>query len=157
MAATRHHWIALLALVSSIFVLPAAPSSAESVCTTSLLVTSGEFADPAALSSGSVPGPGDYACIPAGSTARLSTDVTVDGVSIDGTLDGTGTLTVSDAGTPDVSQLSGTISTAGLTISAGSLVVDIAEMRGSSTLRVGPGSDGPGDHLHRLPPRPGAR
>ena len=131
MAATRHHWIALLALVSSIFVL-AAPSSAESVCTTSLLVTSGEFADPAAWSSGSVPGPGDYACIPAGSTAHLSTDVTVDGVSIDGTLDGTGTLTVSDAGTPDVSQLTGTISTAGLTISAGSLVVDIAEMRGAA-------------------------
>src|SRR6185436_10127013 len=86
------------------------------------VVTSGEFTDPAAWSSGSAPGPDDYACVPIGSTATLSTNVTVDGVSIDGTLDGTGTLTVSDAGTPDVSQLTGAISTVGVTISAGSLV-----------------------------------
>ena len=140
MAATRRHLIALLALASSILVLPAVASSAESVCTATLVVTSGEFTDPAAWSSGSVPGPDDYACVPTGSTATLSTNVTVDGVSIDGTLDGTGTLTVSDAGTPDVSQLTGAISTVGLTISAGSLVVDVAEMSGSSTLRVSPGA-----------------
>jgi hypothetical protein len=130
----------LLALASSILVLPAVPSSAESMCTATLVVTSGEFTDPTAWSSGSVPGPGDYACVPRTTKATLSTNGTVDGVSIAGTLDGAGTLTVSDGGTPDVSQLTGIVSTAGLTIAAGSLVVDEAWLSGSSTLSVSPGA-----------------
>ena len=75
MAATRRHLIALLALASSILVLPAVPSSAESMCTATLVVTSGEFTDPTAWSSGSVPGPGDYACVPRTTTTKCSNEM----------------------------------------------------------------------------------
>jgi filamentous hemagglutinin len=129
--------LAATALVSCLALVPMVPAEAAASCTTTFTQASGPFTVAANWSTGAVPGPEDYACIPAGSTATLTGAHTVRGIRIDGTLAGQGSLTVQGTGTADESDLTGLLSDADLRIASGSLVVVDGSMNRSATLTVG--------------------
>ena len=130
---------ALILGVAAFVMMGSAPSSAAPTCTKTL-VTSGLWTTASSWSPAAVPTASDYACIPAGLTATLNAARTVDGVSIQGQLSGTGTLSVSDAGVASPSELGGTVSIAAFRILVGSLAVDSAMMDGSGTTTVASGA-----------------
>ena len=130
---------ALILGVAAFVMLGSSPSSAAPTCTKTL-VTSGLWTTASSWSPAAVPTATDYACIPAGLTATLNAARSVDGVSIQGQLSGTGTLSVSDAGVASPSELGGTVSIAGFRILVGSLAVDSAMMEGSGTTTVASGA-----------------
>ena len=134
-------WLAaaLLLGMAAFVMLGSAPSAAAPTCTKTL-VTNGLWTTASSWSPAAVPTATDYACVPAGLTATLNASRTVDGVSIQGQLAGTGTLSVSDAGVASPSELSGTISIAAFRILVGSLAVDSAFMEGAGTTTVASGA-----------------
>ena len=130
---------ALILGMAAFVMLGSSPSSAAPTCSKTL-VTSGLWTTASSWSPAGVPTATDYACIPAGLTATLNAARSVDGVSIQGQLSGTGTLSVSDAGVASPSELGGTVSIAGFRILVGSLAVDSAMMEGSGTTTVASGA-----------------
>ncbi len=140
MRALRWGGITVLAAAASFVLVSAGPSTSAPTCTTTFTAGSGSWTLASNWSAG-LPTATSYACIPAGSTATLTVARTVDGVRIDGTLDGTGTLTVTDAGTVSDSELNstGTLIT-NLKINVGTLVVDQGSMNGSGTTTVASGA-----------------
>ena len=126
--------VVLSAAASALLI--ASPETAAAPTCTKTLVTSGAWTTGTNWAPTGVPTASSYVCIPNGFTATLSTARTVDGVRIEGMLDGTGTLTISDTGTANPSELDGSVTDTSLALLAGELLVDTALMSGSGSLTV---------------------
>ena len=139
MRAVRWGGVTILAAAASFVLVSAGPSVSAPTCTTTFTAASGPWTTAANWSAG-LPTATSYACIAPGSTATLSVARTVDGVRIDGTLDGTGTLTIADAGTLNDSELNGAVNNAPLKVNAGSLIINQGSMSGAGTTTLAAGA-----------------
>ena len=115
------------------------PASGAAACTTTFTTSAGSWSTAANWSAG-LPTATSYACIPTGSTASLTSTVTVDGVRIDGGLSGAGTLRISDQGAISESELDGTVTDTNVNLLAGTLLVETAGMSGPGTTTVAAGA-----------------
>ena len=120
--------------------LSGSPTPATPTCTNTFVGPTGAWTTASKWSTGAVPTSADYVCIPDGTTASLSGTATVDGINIDGTLSGAGTLTITDAGTASESELDGGVTGTSVNLTAGSLAITTAQYGGSGTLTIAPGA-----------------
>ena len=139
MRAVRWGGVTILAAAASFVLVSAGPSVSAPTCTTTFNKASGQWTTATNWTAG-VPTATSYACVPAGSTASLAGAGIADGVRIDGTLQGAGTLTVTDAGAVSDSELNGTFTNVKVTIAAGTLVVKQGTMGGTGTTTVASGA-----------------
>ena len=139
MRAVRWGGITILAAAASFVLVSAGPSVSAPTCTTTFNKATGQWGTASNWTAG-VPTATSYACVPVGSTATLAGGGVADGVRIAGTLQGAGTLTVTDAGTVSDSELNGTFTNVKVTMASGTLVVDQGSMNGSGTTTVASGA-----------------